>query len=265
MNATLLAFSNSAAESFIVMISIFINKPDIGIQTAVQQSAFYALIIQGSFYNLVDGNTRIDWWISTRDAFLFLIYLALMSYFMQGNKIEDYAIFVLIVIYLLHVFLMKLNHTYEVALKRAVSRMMEVHELNRLARQDISHFHYNIDTRAPSIEILNKINFKQEGDILIFDMTYAPNLSSKSQTNFMGKQNNQIKYRMKPIQRIKIREERFATPDNKGLMARARLKRAVIKILTKLQAYHFYEKIKRNRQCIIPVSKFVKHYTPIYK
>lgn len=31
MNATLLAFSNSAAESFIVMISIFINKPDIGI------------------------------------------------------------------------------------------------------------------------------------------------------------------------------------------------------------------------------------------
>jgi len=36
MNATLLAFSNSAAESFIVMNSIFMKVPDIGIQTAVQ-------------------------------------------------------------------------------------------------------------------------------------------------------------------------------------------------------------------------------------
>jgi len=31
MNATLLAFSNSAAESFIVIISIFAGVPDIGI------------------------------------------------------------------------------------------------------------------------------------------------------------------------------------------------------------------------------------------
>ena len=31
MNATLLAFSNSAAESFIVMVSIFYDLPDIGI------------------------------------------------------------------------------------------------------------------------------------------------------------------------------------------------------------------------------------------
>ena len=39
---------------------------------------------------------------------------------------------------------------------------------------------------------------------------------------------------MKPIQKIKIREERFATKDNKSLMARARFKQAVIKILTKI-------------------------------
>jgi len=45
MNATLLAFSNSAAESFIVMNSIFFGVSDIGIQTAVQQCAFYALVI----------------------------------------------------------------------------------------------------------------------------------------------------------------------------------------------------------------------------
>jgi len=33
---------------------------------------------------------------------------------------------------------------------------------------------------------------------------------------------------MKPIQRVKILEERFATPNNPSLMARAKMKRAVI-------------------------------------
>lgn len=48
-------------------------------------------------------------------------------------------------------------------------------------------------------------------------------------------------------------------------MARAKFKRAVIKILTKLQAYHLYEKIKRNKLCIIPIKKFVKDYNiPVY-
>lgn len=59
---------------------------------------------------------------------------------------------------------------------------------------------------------------------------------SMSKGQFMNRLNNQnvIKYRMKPITRIKIGEERFATHDNKKLMARAKFKRAVIKILTKL-------------------------------
>lgn len=65
---------------------------------------------------------------------------------------------------------------------------------------------------------------------------------------------------MKPIQRIKLREERFVTPDNKVLMAKAKLKRGVIKLLTKLQAYNIYEKIKRNKHCVIPVGKFVKDF-----
>ena len=90
MNATLLAFSNSAAESFIVMNSIFFGVSDIGIQTAVQQSGFSALIIQGCFYYLTEDGTRIDWWISTRDSILFILYLTIMSFFMSGNVIEDY-------------------------------------------------------------------------------------------------------------------------------------------------------------------------------
>lgn len=41
MNATLLAFTNSAAECFIIMNSIFFGVSDIGISTVVQQAAFY--------------------------------------------------------------------------------------------------------------------------------------------------------------------------------------------------------------------------------
>ena len=55
----------------------------------------------------------------------------------------------------------------------------------------------------------------------------------------------------------------FANPDDRGLMVRARLKQAVIKILIKLQAYHIYEKIKRNKNCIIPISKFIRDYHPV--
>lgn len=162
---------------------------------------------------------------------------------------------------------MKYNHTYEVALKRSVANFLEIRELNKLASENMSHFHYNLDTRNISIEILNKIEFKQEGDIIIFEMDHNPAQKDAmtSGGQFMAKQNgkNIIKYRMKPINRIKIGEERFATHENKRLMARAKFKRAVIKILTKLQAYHLYEKIKRNKLCIIPIHKFVKDHKPL--
>mmetsp|Transcript_5709 Transcript_5709/g.7686 ORF Transcript_5709/g.7686 Transcript_5709/m.7686 type:complete len:158 (+) Transcript_5709:193-666(+) len=45
MNATLLAMTNSAAESFIIMNSIFFGVSDIGISTVVQQAAFYSFIV----------------------------------------------------------------------------------------------------------------------------------------------------------------------------------------------------------------------------
>ena len=92
-----------------------------------------------------------------------------MSAFMQSQEVPPTAIYILIVLYLFHVVLMKFNYSYEVFIKRSVASMLEVKELKRLANQDISHFHYNLDTRAPSIEILNRINFRKEGDILIFE------------------------------------------------------------------------------------------------
>lgn len=133
MNATLLAFSNSAAESFIVINSIFFGVSDIGIQTAVQQAAFSSLIIQGYFYKLTAEDTRIDWWISIRDSTLFIVYLSVMSFFMKDNEISDISIYILIVMYILHIILMKNNHSYEVSLKKSFASLLEVKELNRLA------------------------------------------------------------------------------------------------------------------------------------
>lgn len=109
-----------------------------------------------------------------------------MSIFMVGNKIENYAIIVLNIIYFIHIFLMKLNYTYEVAIKKHFASFLEIRELNRLAKEDISHFHNNLDSRHPSIEILNKIEFKQEGDVLIFPMG-SFNKSNGTTGQFMAK------------------------------------------------------------------------------
>lgn len=54
LNVTLLAISNSAAESFIIVNSIFFGVSDIGIACVVQQAAFYALINQGKCFRCSD-------------------------------------------------------------------------------------------------------------------------------------------------------------------------------------------------------------------
>ena len=103
-----------------------------------------------------------------------------MSTFLQGNKIDNFAIYCLIIVYLVHVSLMKYNFVIEVALKRSVASFLEVRELNRLAIKDIHIFHYNVDTRVPSIELLCKINFDQDGDVLIFSDDYSDPNPSKA-------------------------------------------------------------------------------------
>jgi hypothetical protein len=54
MNVSLLAMSNSLAESFIIVNSIFFGVSDIGISTVVQQAAFYGLINQGNLKELLN-------------------------------------------------------------------------------------------------------------------------------------------------------------------------------------------------------------------
>ena len=67
---------------------------------------------------LAPEKTRIDWWISTRDTIFFCTYLGVMSYFMADGQILPVNVYVLLIMYIIHVMLMKFNHTYEVALKR---------------------------------------------------------------------------------------------------------------------------------------------------
>lgn len=79
---------------------------------------------------LAPEKTRIDWWISTRDTIFFCIYLSVMSYFMwpklneetgeidNKSKVLKFHVIILLIMYLIHIMLMKFNHTYEVALKR---------------------------------------------------------------------------------------------------------------------------------------------------
>ena len=80
--------TNSLAETFIIMNSIFFGVSDIGISTVVQQAAFYQLITQGIFYLILVEDTLIDWWIITRDTVFFLLYNSIMAYFLYGNRIN---------------------------------------------------------------------------------------------------------------------------------------------------------------------------------
>lgn len=112
MNATIIAMTNSAAESFIIMNSIFFGVSDIGISTIVQQSAFYSLIIQGiylqggnrfilgGFYLYAPPGTKIDQWIITRDTIFFIVYLAVISLFLYSNNIQVWQAAVLMFLYL---------------------------------------------------------------------------------------------------------------------------------------------------------------------
>ena len=63
--------------------------------------------------------------------------------------------------------------------------------------------------------------------------------------------------KIKRITCVKLGEERFAI-DNKKMIARATLKKAVIKILIKIQAYKHCEKLKRIDQSKVKLTRMLK-------
>ena len=137
MNATLLAMTNSAAESFIILNSIFFGVSDIGISTVVQQTAYTSLIIQGYFYLHATPDTRVDWWIILRDTIFIVIYISLLSVFLYGNLVKSWQAITMFGLYFVHILLMKYNHIYEVAIKKSVARRMEIAKLKKMAIEDV--------------------------------------------------------------------------------------------------------------------------------
>ena len=129
MNATLLAMTNSAAESFIIINAFMFGATDMGISTILGEIAFSALVIQAVFYLVAEVSTRVDWWISTRDTIFMMFQLFILIALLIGNSINLWRAVVMLVMYFIHVLLMKYNHLYEVAIKKSVARNIELKKL----------------------------------------------------------------------------------------------------------------------------------------
>jgi len=69
--------------------------------------------------------------------------------------------------------------------------------------------------------------------------------------------NTKIQYKLQPIVCVKLGEEQFAEKDDRQLMARLNFKRAVTKIIVKLQAYKFNMYILRTQACKQNIKKLL--------
>jgi len=131
------------------------------------------LIIQGTFYLIVEEGTLVDWWIITRETVYLLLYLVIMSVFLYGNKVEMWKAQILFVLYILHIILMKYSSKYEVAIKTKLANKMEIQALKKLAAnpKTIHFFHMSPRTNAISIEMLNKVRYRLQDNYILFEET----------------------------------------------------------------------------------------------
>lgn len=82
---------------------------------------------------MADEGTRIDWWVITRDTIFLVIYLVVITLQISSNNITISNAIILVVLYGIHILMMKFNSTYEVAIKKNVARSMEIKELTSMA------------------------------------------------------------------------------------------------------------------------------------
>lgn len=242
MNATLLAMTNSAAECFIIMNSIFFDVSDIGVYTVVGETAFYSLIIQGMFYLFSDYNTKIDWWIISRETIFLLFYVGLFSGFLYGNSIEAWKAGILLFFYLVHIIMMVLNQYYEVAIKKAESRREKLREKVELCRKDISNYHKNDEStgsRKPKLEDLKNIELIIKDDYIIGE-----------DPNFRDRANSKI---------MKIYEE------NKRGRGVIHFRRTACKIILLIQALNLKKKVLRSNKSKVDLRKLIKAYEEEYR
>jgi Ca2+/Na+ antiporter len=222
------------------MNSIFFGVSDIGISTVVQQAAFGQLIIQGGFYFLAEEGTRIDWWVITRDTIFLVIYLVVITLQLASNNITITNALILVVLYAIHIILMKFNATYEVAIKKNVARSMEIKELTSMANSQIDVFHRNLNSRALTIETLKKLDYKVDDKYIVFE-------------------DNQRKRIKDPIVVIVDEEIPFSMMDDRGFIARMLWKKAAIKIIIRIQAYKFFEKVRRNIKSKVDIYRILPY------
>ena len=237
MNATLLAMTNSAAESFIIMNSIFFNVSDIGIYTVVGETAFYAMIIQGGFYIVADVGTRIDWWIITRETIFLLFYLGWFTGFLIGNSIELWKALVLLLFYIIHIIMMVLNSYYEVAIKKAVARHYEIRDLKKDIRKNPKEYHQTnmSKTRMVTLEMLKGIKLRLHDKYIVHDGQYREKAITKYYNMYNG-------------------------GDEAG-----NFQRLASKVILLLQAYYLAKKVERSKRCKINLGKFIKFYEEEYQ
>lgn len=189
---------------------------------------------------IAETNTRIDWWVITRDTLFFIIYLIIITIFLSSNEITLTNALILIVIYFVHIMFMKWNMLYEVAIKKGVARMMEIKELTRIAETDIDFFHKNLNSRAISIEILMKLDYKVEDKYIVFDQQYRKRI--KDPKVIIGQEDS-------PMQMM----------EDRTYVAKLLWKKSTIKIIIRLQAHKFYEKVRRNRKSVVEITKMLPY------
>lgn len=102
---------------------------------------------------------------------------------------------ILIVLYVLHIFLMKYSSKYEILIKKKLAIHLEKKELNRIGKNEMYRFHRSLKTQALSIEMLNKINFE------LID-------------GYISYTDTGIRVKLEPIVCVKLGEEQFAEPDD---------------------------------------------------
>ena len=194
--------------------------------------------VLGIFYLIVPPLTLIDWWIITRETVFILLYLIVISVFLYGNRVQAWKAMVLVVLYIVHIFLMKFSSKYEVAIKHALANKLEIKTLSKIAKEDITRFHMNLKTEAISIEMLNKVEFVLRGDYIVF-------------------KNSLIRKKIRLSNSIKSGEEKYADKSDKKLISRKMWKEAVSMIIIKLQAYKHNLQIQRTQQCKERIDKVI--------
>lgn len=85
---------------------------------------------------------------------------------------------ILLVLYIVHIILMKFNKNYEVVIKKKIHRTGEIHALNSLAKKDISKFHKNPNLRYKP-EDLAPVEFEIYDGYVFIDAHYKRRIKDK--------------------------------------------------------------------------------------